>query len=130
AETIIFIIRAGVIEMWDRLTPADIERAKAQAAALREETLNRHAEELRALDADEAEIESLNHLIARFTEMYMNSAAAGAVAGPAAPSTDDATANAANPGHSEPQPDVRPPLQIQPHVSPNFALPVRSLLRG
>ena len=51
--------------MWDRLTPADIERAKAQAAALREETLNRHAEELRALDADEAEIERQRKWIGR-----------------------------------------------------------------
>ena len=47
--------------MWEQLTPADIERAKAQAATLRRETLNRHAEELRSLDADDAEIENLKN---------------------------------------------------------------------
>jgi DNA invertase Pin-like site-specific DNA recombinase len=38
--------------MWEQLTPADIERAKQRLTAQRTETLSRHVEELKALDAD------------------------------------------------------------------------------
>ncbi len=48
--------RTQGVTMWEQLTPADIERAKTRAAALRSETLAKHAEELRKLEVEEAEI--------------------------------------------------------------------------
>ena len=42
--------------MWTELTRADIERVKLQLEARRSEMLARHAEELTALDVDEADL--------------------------------------------------------------------------
>jgi hypothetical protein len=56
--------------MWDKLNRTDIEQAR-QALKLRHaETVRRHAEELSGLDADQAEIETLNQLIGAFAEQY------------------------------------------------------------
>ena len=114
--------------MWEHLTPADIERAKAHAAEIRRETLKRHAEELRVLDTDEAEFEILEGLIARFTKKYMgNLEAALPTATTAAPMADrmdvvlpDAKAND----------EIPPRLRVQHQLSPNFGLPVRRVMRG
>jgi hypothetical protein len=54
--------------MWENLSPVDIERAKAQLRAQREEILKRQAEELSVLDADQNEIDTLDRLIAAFIE--------------------------------------------------------------
>ena len=105
--------------MWEQLTPADIQRARARAAVLRCETLNRHAEELRTLDADEAEIEALDRLISAFSERYLSPAKEGSR--PA----EDVEA----PLSSDPQHDPVP-RQVRQQVSPNFIVPVRRLLRG
>ena len=49
--------------MWTELTRADIERVKGKLQTRRSETLARHAEELTALDVDEAELTVLEQAI-------------------------------------------------------------------
>jgi hypothetical protein len=44
--------------MWDQLTPMDLQRARDRLAALRTVTLNRHVEEVKRLDIEQAEIET------------------------------------------------------------------------
>jgi hypothetical protein len=108
--------------MWEQLTPADIQRARARAAALRCEMLNRHAEELRTLDANAAEIEALERLIIVFSERYLNAATES---GSAPAGTPEA------PAHSGPVEHAGAPgLQVHQEVSPNFGSPVRRWLRG
>jgi hypothetical protein len=52
--------------MWDRVTPADIEGAKEQLALHRAEIIARQANEVLALDADEAQVDQLAELVAAF----------------------------------------------------------------
>jgi hypothetical protein len=106
--------------MWEQLTPADIQRARARAAALRGETLNRHAEELRILDAKEAEIEDLERLVIAFSERYLKSAKE--VGSPVPEAIEEARS-----------PDLQqhagpPQLEIRQQISPNRFFPVRRLL--
>jgi len=61
--------------MWEQLRPADIERAKRQLAIQRGETLKRHAEELKTLDADEAEIQTFERLVAAFVSKHISPSA-------------------------------------------------------
>ena len=49
--------------MWDTLSRADVEAAKQQLQGRREQVLRRHAEEMVALDNEEANLETLNELI-------------------------------------------------------------------
>ena len=57
--------------MWSELTRADIERLKQELQARRSEILVRHAEELTALDVDEAELtvleQAIDELIRKFS---------------------------------------------------------------
>ena len=68
----------GVTNVWDQLTPAHIERAKADLETRRVETLARHAEELKALDADQGQIDVLAQAIDTFLQKF-NASAAGSV---------------------------------------------------
>jgi len=43
--------------MWDQLKRSDVELAKQKLVELRDVTLQRHAEQLKQLDSDEAEID-------------------------------------------------------------------------
>jgi hypothetical protein len=72
--------------MWDQLTSADIDRVKQSLGARRAETIARHAEEVKSLEAKhlgeihslnakEAEIELLNKLINDFSQEFMNEVA-------------------------------------------------------
>jgi len=106
--------------MWEQLTPADIQRARARAAALRCETLNRHADELRSLDVDEAEIEALERLILGFSERYLN-------ASKAAGSAPAEHIEAPEQSNSDQQPSP-PRLQARQQDSPNFSGPMRRWL--
>lgn len=54
--------------VWDQLTPGDIERAQAALGARRDEILARHAEELKALEAEQAELEGLERAINAFVQ--------------------------------------------------------------
>jgi hypothetical protein len=59
-----------VATMWSELTRADIERLKQELQARRSEILVRHAEELTALDVDEAELtvleQAIDNLVLKF----------------------------------------------------------------
>lgn len=55
---------------WDRLTPADLEQARRALAARRAEALTRHAEELRVLDAEQAEIDAIERSLDWFEKRY------------------------------------------------------------
>ena len=56
--------------MWDTLSRADLEEARQQLRSRREQMLHRHAEELAALDNDEADVQTLNQLIGSFVEKF------------------------------------------------------------
>ena len=53
----------GIDTMWNQLSRADLERTKRDLDARRSEMLARHAEELKALEADKAEIDILEQAI-------------------------------------------------------------------
>ena len=105
--------------MWRQLTPADIQRVRARAAALRCEILNRHAEELRTLDANEAEIDALERFILGFSKRYLN-ASKGAGAAPAEEAPDQSNSD---------QYAGPPRLQAHQQDSPNFRGPMWRWLR-
>ena len=56
--------------MWETISRADIASAKAQLRARREELIRRHGEELRAMEQDQGEIETLEKLISAFATKY------------------------------------------------------------
>ena len=62
-------VEGGLI-VWEKLTPDDIARATDELGARRAETLARHAEELRSLEADRSEIESLEQAITDFVQRF------------------------------------------------------------
>ena len=57
--------------MWDLLKQTDIEQAKQELKFRRCETLRRHAEESQILDADQAELKTLNRLIDDFVRKFI-----------------------------------------------------------
>jgi hypothetical protein len=59
--------------MWDQLKPTDIERAKNELGERRAEMLARHAEELKGLDADQSQLETLEQAIASFLRKFNSS---------------------------------------------------------
>jgi len=60
----------GAASMWDKLTAADFERIKRGLATRRSETLARHAEELRALETEQSEIDTIEQAIAAFAQKF------------------------------------------------------------
>jgi len=60
----------GVAAVWDQLTRADVERVKRELGVRRAELLSRHAEELRALDAAQTEIDTLEQTIDAFARKF------------------------------------------------------------
>jgi iron-sulfur cluster repair protein YtfE (RIC family) len=58
--------------MWDNITSSDIEQAKHHLNLRRAETVSRHAEEIKVLDADHAELDQLVHVIEAFTSKHQN----------------------------------------------------------
>lgn len=56
----------GGMVVWDQLTPADIQRALAAIGDRRTEMLARHAEELKSLETEQAELEGLEKAIDAF----------------------------------------------------------------
>ena len=69
----------GATELWDRLTPTHIERAKHQLGIRRIEMLARHADELKAMDVDQSEIADLALAIDAFVEKFNLPSAASSV---------------------------------------------------
>ena len=60
----------GDNSMWDKLTAADLERVKRGLAARRSEMLARHADELKALEGEQREIDVIEQAIAAFTQKF------------------------------------------------------------
>jgi hypothetical protein len=60
----------GDLEVWDKLTAADLEHVKSGVATRRAEMLARHAEELKPLEAEQAEIDAIEKAIAIFTQKF------------------------------------------------------------
>jgi Fe-S cluster biogenesis protein NfuA len=56
--------------MWTQLSRADIERVKQELQTRRSEMLARHAGELTALDADEAELTVLEQAIGELVRKF------------------------------------------------------------
>jgi hypothetical protein len=62
--------KEGANTVWDQLTPDHLDQAKRELARRRAEILARHAEELKALEADQGEIDTLDEAIAAFTRKF------------------------------------------------------------
>ena len=60
----------GGIAVWDQLTPSDIERARNDIDVRRAEMLARHAEELKSLEADQAQLDGLVQAIDAFARKF------------------------------------------------------------
>ena len=56
--------------VWDQLTPADVERAKHDIDLRRVEMLERHAAELKGLEADRAEVDAVEQAIGAFIRKF------------------------------------------------------------
>jgi len=69
----------------DQLTPGDIQHAKTELADRRTEMLARHAEELKALDVDQAQLDTLAEAIELFARKFKQPAQ------PEAPNADVVT---------------------------------------
>jgi hypothetical protein len=69
----------GGTNMWDQLKPSDIERAKQDLVTRRAEIIARHAEELRGLDADQAQLDTLEQAITAFLQKFTSPTGAGVV---------------------------------------------------
>ena len=63
----------GDMSVWDKLNASDIERAKQELVTRRAEMLARHAEELRGLDADQTELDTLEQAIGAFLDKFNKS---------------------------------------------------------
>jgi hypothetical protein len=76
-------VTAGSVEgdtiVWDQLTPNDLEHARNALGARRTEMLARHAEELKAVEADQTQLETLEQAIAAFAAKFNMSARADVV---------------------------------------------------
>jgi len=64
-------VRSGSM-MWEKLTLADLDRARHELALERGAMLSRYRAELKELDARYDQVEKLNRLIGAFTEKYLN----------------------------------------------------------
>jgi len=69
----------GVTNVWDQLKPGDIDRVKRDLDTKRAEMLARHAEELKSLEADHAQLDTLEQAIALFMQKFAAPAGAGVV---------------------------------------------------
>ena len=56
--------------MWNNITPADFEEAREELQLRCEETLRKHAEEISVLDAEQADVESLDRMVTEFAEKF------------------------------------------------------------
>ena len=56
--------------MWENISRADLAQAKQDLKLRRDEMLRRHAEELSAIDGEQAEIETLERFIVAFIDKF------------------------------------------------------------
>jgi len=62
--------------MWERLTPADIQRVRDRLAAKRAEILRRCSKELDRLDIEQAEVEQFARIVGEFAKKFVNASPA------------------------------------------------------
>src|ERR1051325_1577882 len=74
--------------MWERLRQADITLAKQQLRRRVDETLLRHAQELKGLDSEQAEIDALNRLLDEFSRKFKPGPGATAAPAKAEPASE------------------------------------------
>jgi hypothetical protein len=60
----------GIAAVWDKLTRADVERVKHGLTSRRSVLLARHAEELKALDTEQTEIDVIERAIGAFASKF------------------------------------------------------------
>jgi hypothetical protein len=60
----------GGVIVWDQLTPDHIERAKRELATRRADMLSRHAEELKALEVEQIQLDGLEQAIQSFLQKF------------------------------------------------------------
>jgi hypothetical protein len=110
--------------MWDQVKRTDVGLARQKLAELRNITLRKHQEELKQLDADEAEIDMLSRLAETITEKYLN----GRTHSDEQSDPGDAIQAAQRPGIEQ---EGSPPaiLEVNQNMSPNFEGPLRRFVR-
>jgi len=69
----------GGVIVWDQLTPDHIERAKRELATRRADMLSRHAEELKALEVEQIQLDGLEQAIQSFLQKFSKSDEAAVV---------------------------------------------------
>jgi hypothetical protein len=112
--------------MWEQLTPMDIQYARERLVALRSVTLNRHAEEIKRLDIEQAEIEAFERLAEAFAHRYVNSAAPKPRIEDQSPMAALTEKEGSQPGRLEvPWDSSAPDAQVHHHASSNFGTPPR-----
>ena len=109
--------------MWDQLKRTDVELARQKLAELRGITVQRHAEELKQLDSEEAEIDTLARLAQAIAEKYLNGGAQPDEKGTQSDAVLDTARREIE--HEESSPAS---LEVRQHVSPNFVTPLRRLV--
>jgi len=114
--------------MWEQLTRTDIERAKQKLAELRNITLRRQEEELKEIDAEEAEVETLERLAAAVAAKYLNPASTPSQA--TAPAEERPAPAALVEQSPEMQSgSVAPEIEVQQGMSTNFGIPLRRFVQ-
>ena len=112
--------------MWEQLTPMDIQYARERLVALRSVTLNRHAEEIKRLDIEQAEIEAFERLAETFAQRYTNSAASQPNTEDQSPLVPVTDKELSPPARSEvPWESPTPDVLVHHHATSNFGTPPR-----
>jgi hypothetical protein len=111
------------VDMWETITQAEIEEAKAQLSRKREEALRRQGAEIGSLDAQLDDIESFERVVAAFFEEHMDEAAPSALAG----SVPQGATMASLPEQSKLAPPEQSKLAPQglPQNTPSLVLQIR-----
>ena len=111
--------------MWERITQAEIEEAKAQVSRRREEALRRQEAEISSRDAQLDDIESFERVAAAFFEEYMDEAAPSALAGSVREQATPAFLPEQSTLSLQDMPQNRPSLvlQIRQNILPKFNHP-------
>jgi hypothetical protein len=97
--------------MWQLLKQSDIAQAKQQLRLRVDETLRRHAEEMKGLDHDQAELEALNRLLDDFSRKFK--AAPAALTEPVAAIEPDEPVAATEPDEPVPAIEQDEPVAIE-----------------
>ena len=114
--------------MWDQVTPADIERAKAAWAAMRDKILARHQEEIKILEMDGNLLRNLETGLMAFHQRFISPPQLTAVSTETPLSTDAPVADKSAPSVDEkanvvtlpPSPEQDEPRPAGDDHSPNF----------